>query len=102
METQKTSFDDVIRRIIREEFQVVLSSIKQIFNAPSVDYDEVIDLKKFCKYVGCSKSHAYKLTSKRALKFSRRNGKIWFKRSEVDEWLMSNPIIQKKGGSNEY
>lgn len=44
-------------------------------------------------YTGLSKSHLYKLTSGRAIPHYKPNGKIiYFRRSELDSWLLNNRI----------
>lgn len=42
-------------------------------------------------YMGMSKSALYKVTSNKEIPFSKPNGKmIYFKRTDVDRWLLSN------------
>ena len=53
----------------------------------------VFNMTDFCLYVGISKSWAYKLTSQRAVPHYSPNGKtIYFNKSEIDKWLLQNPI----------
>lgn len=53
----------------------------------------VLNLSDFCRYVGISKSWAYKLTSQRAVPHYSPNGKtLYFDKVEVDKWLLKNPI----------
>lgn len=57
----------------------------------------VLNLEEFCRYTGISKSFAYKLTSSRAIPFSCPNGKtIFFERTQIDIWLLQNPVKTKK------
>ena len=53
----------------------------------------VLNLSDFCRYVGISKSWAYKLTSQRAVPHYSPNGKtLYFDKVEVDKWLLKNPV----------
>jgi len=53
---------------------------------------QILNIEEFCRYTGFSKSFAYKLTSSRRIPFSCPNGKlIFFKKPDVDNFLLSNP-----------
>ncbi len=95
------SFDDALRSIIRQENNALKQSIEEMISDNAGVKNQVMNFKEFCNYVGCSRSHAYKLTSNRLVPFSRKNGKLWFLRSEIDEWLMSNPVKTKTQIDNE-
>lgn len=66
----------------------------------------VLTFDEFCRYTGISKSWGYKLTSARAVPFSKPNDKaIYFEKEQIDKWLLQNPVktvaqLQKeaKGG----
>jgi excisionase family DNA binding protein len=52
-----------------------------------------LSFKEFCEYTGFSESFGYKLTSQRKIPFYQPTGrKIFFKREEVDAWLLRNRI----------
>jgi excisionase family DNA binding protein len=54
---------------------------------------DVLNFEEFCKYVGISKSHGYKLTSERRVPHFCPNGKtLYFNRHEVDSWLLRNKV----------
>ena len=53
----------------------------------------VLDLDHCAAYTGYAKSYLYKLTSLGQIPHYKPGGKkIFFKRSEVDEWLLRNPV----------
>ncbi|MFD1631065.1 helix-turn-helix domain-containing protein [Pseudopedobacter beijingensis] len=53
----------------------------------------ILNIEEFCRYTGFSKSFAYKLTSTKRIQFSCPNGKlIFFKKTDVDAFLLSNPM----------
>lgn len=58
-----------------------------------VNQKTVLSVDDFHLYSGLSVSAIYKLTHGKKIKFSRPNGKvIFFKKEDIDEFLLSNPI----------
>ncbi|PHN08682.1 helix-turn-helix transcriptional regulator [Flavilitoribacter nigricans] len=54
---------------------------------------EILTFKEFCTFCGLSESYGYKLTSLNKVPFYKPGGKlIYFKRSELEEWMLRNPI----------
>ncbi len=55
---------------------------------------EVLTMEECCLYTGLSKAYLYKLTHFRHIPFYKPNGKkIYFKRTELDSWLLSNKSL---------
>jgi excisionase family DNA binding protein len=53
---------------------------------------EVLNLEEACEYLHLSASHIYKLTSTGRIPHYCPSGKkLYFKRSELDQWLTRNP-----------
>ena len=51
----------------------------------------VLNFDEACKYIDVSASHLYKLTSARQIPhFCPQGKKLYFKREELDEWLLRN------------
>lgn len=51
---------------------------------------EFLDLKEAAIYLNLSRSALYKITSNRAISFYQPGGKkIFFKREELDQWILS-------------
>jgi len=48
-------------------------------------------------YTGFSKSYIYKLTMDRMIPYYKRDGgkTLFFKRSEIDDWLLSNRVTTR-------
>lgn len=52
---------------------------------------EVMSVSEAAQYMNISKSFLYKLTCSRAISFSKPGAKIiFFKRIDLDEWMLSN------------
>jgi excisionase family DNA binding protein len=57
---------------------------------------EVINFNEATVYLEVSHSHLYKLTSTGAIPVYKPNGKkLYFKRQELDEWLLRNKQFSK-------
>ncbi|PQL90741.1 helix-turn-helix domain-containing protein [Apibacter adventoris] len=56
-----------------------------------VTQKEILSFKEAVLYLDVSESFLYKLTSKKAICFSKpNNGKIYFKKSDLDRWMLQN------------
>lgn len=54
---------------------------------------EVLTLEEVAQYTGLKKSYLYKLTASKAIPHCKPNGKnCFFKRTELEEWLTTNPV----------
>jgi excisionase family DNA binding protein len=86
-----------------EEFQLlqqVLSQCREIKNELTelrqltMFNKAMLTLNEFCRYSGLSKASAYKLTSTGKIKhYKPTGGVLLFKKSEVDDFLVSNPVL---------
>lgn len=53
----------------------------------------VLTADEAAQYMGISKSGLYKLLAARKIPHSKPNGKVvFFKREQLEAWLMSNPV----------
>lgn len=51
----------------------------------------ILNFEEACKYIGVSDSLLYKLTAaKEVPHYKPRGKKLYFKREEIDEWLLQN------------
>lgn len=71
--------------------------LKRIEDLLQVGSKSILNIEDLALYTGYRKSYLYKLTSQNQLPFYRPNGKqIYFKKSEIDEWLLRNPSKTNK------
>ncbi len=66
---------------------------------------EVLNLKQAAEYVSLSKSAIYKKTSERGIPHFKQGKKLYFKRSELDDWMTGLKISTKEEiekQANEY
>lgn len=55
---------------------------------------EIFTISEVCSYTGFEKSYIYKLTSERKIPHYKSPGgkNVFFKRTEIEEWLTQNKI----------
>jgi excisionase family DNA binding protein len=54
---------------------------------------EVLTFKEACIYTGMKESYMYKLTSSGKIPHSKpQGGKIYLKRTSLENWLLQNPV----------
>ena len=81
---------DELRQLIREEFTQA--------NPGQIDIPDMpLSFEDGCAFIGISKSHGYKLTSKKLIPHFKRGKRIYFNRKELEAWLLEKrvPTIQQ-------
>ncbi len=82
-------------------FELILNKLNTIENLLrivkkddniTVPIAEVFNLNQAAEYVSLSKSAIYKKTSERNIPHFKQGKKLFFKRSELDDWLTQNRI----------
>jgi excisionase family DNA binding protein len=78
-----------------------IAEIKAFILSQTIRSKEVMSLREAAQYMNISKSFLYKLTCSRAISFSKPGAKIiFFKRSDLDEWMLTNRAPSMKELSN--
>jgi excisionase family DNA binding protein len=73
-----------------------LTSIETLLKEQNRLQKEALSFSEACEYLEISSSHLYKLTSTDTIPHYKPNGKkIYFKRTEIDNWLLSNRSASK-------
>lgn len=68
-----------------------LEQLEKLITTSNLLQKPVLNFQEASQYLEISPSHLYKLTSKRAVPHFCPNGKkLYFKREELDQWLMRN------------
>lgn len=74
---------------LHQEMIDLKSILSKVFTATK----ETLDFEETALYINQSHSHLYKLTSQGLISHYKPNGKkIYFKRSELDEWMLKNKV----------
>jgi excisionase family DNA binding protein len=58
--------------------------------AQIIAHKEILSFKEALIYLDVSESFLYKLTSKKAIEFTKPIGKIYFKKSSLDNWMLQD------------
>lgn len=68
-----------------------LEHIETLIEQQGLLQKEVLNMDEACQYLGLKKSYMYKLTSSKSIPHFCPQGKnIYFKRTELDDWLLRN------------
>lgn len=70
-----------------------LERIETLLEQQGLLQKDVLNINEACLYMGLSQSHLYKLTSSRSINhFCPQGKKLYFKRIELDQWLLRNKV----------
>lgn len=84
---------DQLRQVFREELvSFHQSNPAQADRQPAELGKTIFNLDQFCEYTGLSKQTAYKLTGKGLVPHSKRGKRLFFLKSEIDNWLLANRV----------
>ncbi len=86
-------FQNIIKMV---DIQEKLERIEKMLQTQQSIQKQVLNFNEACIYLELSHSHLYKLTSSSAIPHYKPNGKkIYFKKEELDTWLLRNRIDSK-------
>ncbi len=86
-------FQNIIKMV---DIQEKLERIEKMLQTQQSIQKQVLNFNEACIYLELSHSHLYKLTSSNAIPHYKPNGKkIYFKKEELDTWLLRNRIDSK-------
>jgi len=72
---------------------IILEKLTNIENILKGQTEKPLTMEEAAKYLHVSKSTLYKMTSSNTICFYKPNHKrIYFAKSELDAWLMRNPV----------
>ena len=72
--------EDISNRLDRIERLTLISS------------KTVLDIEEAAAFTGYSESHIYNLTSRRAIPHYKKNRKLYFRKTELEEWLLERQV----------
>ena len=75
---------DILRQEITELKQYTLLAAK-----------EVLNLNDVAIWTGISKAHLYRLTSEQEIPHYKKGKNLFFKKSEIEEWMLENKVLTK-------
>ena len=76
-----------------DTLQKELQEIRKFIKEQNILGKEILTLEEAALYLGQSKSSIYKLTSAKEIPYYSPGGKkIYFRRSELDQWVFSSKV----------
>jgi excisionase family DNA binding protein len=84
--------------IIVEKLNAIENQIASIENKLFTSDDtsktvfEIMSLNQLCKYYDFTKSYIYKQTSNRLIPFYKNGKRLYFKKDEIDSWILENRV----------
>jgi excisionase family DNA binding protein len=85
-----------IKTIKMEQLLNELKEIRKLIHYSTSDQDQMLTVPEAALYIKRSVSNLYKLTSGKQIPYYCPSGKkIYFKRSDLDEWLLKNKVFSQ-------
>lgn len=73
-----------------------LEKIEQLIAQNNISNKNVLSFKEACFYLDISDSKLYKMVCKRSISYMKPDGKLYFKKAVLDEYMLSNEVKSKK------
>lgn len=79
-----------------EAIQEMSTKLDRIEQLAMIGSKTVLDLSEAAVFTGYSESHLYNLTSKRQIPHYKKNRKLYFKKQELEEWMLEREVKTDK------
>ena len=76
--------------------QDLSNQLGRVERLAAINAKAVLDLDDAVLFTGFSKGHLYRLTSERQIPHYKKNRKLYFKKSELEAWLLEDKILTAK------
>ncbi len=87
---ENNEFENPQERLL-DEVQRVLEIFNKMVKLTVINHKEVLTVEEFAAYTGIATNYVYQLTHEKRIPYYKPEGKkIYFKRSEVENWLLRN------------
>lgn len=78
------------------DMQDISNKLDRIEQLAIISSKTVLDLSEAAVFTGYSESHIYNLTSRKAIPHYKKNRKLFFKKSELEDWLLEHQVKTDK------
>lgn len=78
------------------DMQDISNKLDRIEQLAIISSKTVLDLSEAAVFTGYSESHIYNLTSRKAIPHYKKNRKLFFKKSELEDWLLERQVKTDK------
>lgn len=83
-----------------EEYTMLNARLDRIERLTLVGAKEVLNLDEAVLLTGMSKGHIYRLTSSQEIPHFKKGRKLYFKKSELEEWLLDCKVMTANETAN--
>lgn len=83
-------------------FEIILAKLNNIekaiekLNATSNEVDDFMNVQQVASFIGLSKPTIYGLTHKRKIPHFKAGKRLYFKKSEIENWITSSKVKTKQ------
>ena len=74
------------------DMQDISNKLDRIERLAIISSKTVLGLSEAAIFTGYSESHIYNLTSRKAIPHYKKNRKLFFKKSELEDWLLERRV----------
>lgn len=78
------------------DIQALSEKLDRIEQLTIISSKTVLDLSEAAVFTGYSESHLYNLTSKKGIPHYKKNRKLFFKKAELEDWLLERQVKTDK------
>lgn len=78
------------------DIQELNNKLDRIEQLTLISSKTVLDISEAAAFTGYSESHIYNLTSRRAIPHYKKNRKLFFKKNELEEWMLERQVKTDK------
>lgn len=76
-----------------EEFAAISSRLDRIEHLALINTKPILDIKEAATFTGFSVKHLYRLTSTKQIPHFKKNAKLLFKKTELENWLTEHKVL---------
>ena len=73
--------------------QDLSNQLGRVERLAAINAKAVLDLDDTVLFTGFSKGHLYRLTSERQIPHYKKNRKLYFRKSELEAWLLEEKVL---------
>lgn len=78
-----------------DKLQALSDKLDRIERISLVGAKNVLDLQEAVILTGFSKGQLYRLTSNKQIPHFKKNQKLYFKKSELEDWMLENKVMSE-------
>lgn len=75
------------------KLQTIDTRLDRIERLTLISAKTVLDIDEASLLTGFSKGHLYRLTSERQIPHYKKNRKLYFKKSELEAWMLEDKVL---------